>query len=401
MTLPRVKITLANGALGSVSPSPDGVLGLITTAVAVPATFALNTAYKLTSIEDLTALGVTEENNSRLYKDVSDFYLSAGTGSKAELWIFGVADTVTLAQMTDSTVITYARTLLQAANGRIRGLVFSRNPAAEYVPVVTNGVDVDVETAIVNAQALCAYSQDTYQAPIFALIEGRSYSGVPADLTDMRQATTNRVAVFIGDIVSDSGDACIGILAGRIAKIGVQRNIGRMKDGALPLSAAYIKDKAVGLADSEGIHDKGYITMRTFTGRVGIFFSDDPLCAKVSDDYSQLTARRTVDKAYRIAYDTLLDELLDELPVLSDGTLQPAVIKAWQASVENAISLQMTANGELSADSNDANDRGVQCFIDATQNVVSTSKVEAVIRVRPFGYSRYIDVELGFQTVTS
>ncbi len=401
MSLPRVKIAFVNGALGAVSPSPDGVLGLVTTAVAVPSTFALLTAYKLTSLDDLTALGVTEANNPRLYKDVSEFYTSAGTGSKAELWIFGVADTVTLAEMTDSTVGTYARALLQAANGRIRGLIFSRKPDVSYVPTITNGIDADVETAVVNAQVLCAYSQDTYQAPIFTIIEGRAYAGVPADLADMRQATTNRVAVFIGDTVTDSGDACVGTLAGRIAAIQVQRNIGRMKDGALPLSAAYLKDKAVGLADSEGVHDKGYITMRTFTGRVGIFFSDDPLCAKVSDDYSQLTARRTVDKAYRIAYDTLLDELLDELPVLSDGTLQPAVVKAWQAKVESAISLQMTANGELSADPNDANDRGVQCFIDATQNVVSTSKVSTVIRVRPFGYSRYIDVELGFQTITS
>jgi hypothetical protein len=399
--LPRVKIDFANGALGAVSPSPDGVMGLVCTAVAVLATFALLTPYKLTSIEDLTTLGVTEANNPRLYKDVSEFYLEAGTGSKAELWIFGVADTVTLTNMTDSTVTTYARALLQAANGRIRGLIFSRKPAGAYVPVVTNGMDSDVYSAVVNAQALCAYSQDTYQAPIFAIIEGRAYTGVVANLTDMRQATTNRVAVLISDTVSDSGNACVGILAGRIAKIGVQRNIGRLKSGALAISAAYIKDKSVAVADVAGVHDKGYITIRSFTGRVGYFFSDDPLCAKVSDDYSQLTARRTVDKAYRIAYDTLLEELLNELPVLADGTLLPSAAKAWEAKVEKAISLSMTANKELSADPNDANDRGVQCFIDPKQNVVSTSRVAGSCRVRPFGYARYIDFELGFQTVTS
>jgi hypothetical protein len=399
--LPRVKIDFANGALGAVSPSPDGVLGLVCTAVAVASTFNLLTAYKLTSIDDLTALGVTEANNPGLYKQVREFYLEAGTGSKAELWIFGVADTVTLAQMTDSTVATYARTLLQAANGAIRGLIFARKPAGGYTPTVTNGLDSDCFTAVTNAQALCAYSQDTYQAPIFAIIEGRAYTGIPANLTDMRQATTNRVAVLIGDTASDSTHACVGLLAGRIAKIGVQRNIGRMKDGALAISAAYLKDKKAELADVAAVHDKGYISIRTFTGRVGYFFSDDPLCAKVSDDYSQLTARRTVDKAYRIAYDTLLEELLDELPVLPDGTLQPSLVKAWQAKVEKAISLQMTANGELSADQTDPNDRGVQCFIDHTQNVVSTSKVTGTIRVRPFGYARYIEVSLGFATITA
>lgn len=399
--LPRVKIEFANGALGAVSPSPDGVLGLICTGVTVASTFVLLTPYKITSMDDLALLGITEANNPCMYKHVRDFYLEAGTGSKAELWIMGCADTVTLANMTDSTVTTYARALLQAANGRIRGVLFARKPGVGYTPTVTNGLDSDVFTAVTNAQVLGQYSQDTYQAPIFSIIEGRAYTGIPANLTDMRQATTNRVAVLIGDTANDSGNACVGLIGGRLAKIPVQRNIGRMKSGALAISAAYLKDKKVEVADVAGVHDKGYISIRTFTGRVGYFFTDDPTCAKVSDDYSQLTARRTVDKAYRIAYDTLLDELLDELPVLPDGTLQPVTVKAWQSKVENAISLQMTANKELSADPNDANDRGVKCFIDSAQNVVSTSKVVGTVSVRPFGYSRYIDISLGFQAIVT
>lgn len=400
MALPRVKIVLANGALGAVAPLADGVLGLITTAVAVPDTFELNKAYKITSLDDLATLGITEANNPRLYKDVSQFYTEAGTGSKAELWIFGVADTVTLEDMVDSTSTTTARALFEAANGRIRGIIISRKPDVAYTPTITNGIDADVEAAIVKAQVLGQYAQDTYKAPCFVIIEGREYSGVSADLSDQRQSTDNRVAVFIGDTESDSGDAAVGILAGRIAKIQVQRNPGRVKDGSLAIASAYIKDKDARVADVAGIHDKGYISLRTYTGRNGYYISDDPMCAKVSDDYSQLTARRTIDKAFRIAYDTLLDELLDNLPVYPDGTLVPAIVKAWQAKVETAISLQMTANGELSADPDDPNDRGVQCYIDASQNVVSTSKVNVSIKVRPFGYSRYIDVELGFQTVT-
>ena len=60
----------------------------------------------------------------------------------------------------------------------------------------------------------------------------------------------------------------------------------------------------------------------------------------------------------------------------------------------------MTANGELSADVTNPKDRGVQCFIDPTQNIVSTSRINIKVRVRPFGYGRYIDVYLGFKTVT-
>ena len=42
-----------------------------------------------------------------------------------------------------------------------------------------------------------------------------------------------RVGVLIGDTISQSKGAAIGILAGKLASIPVQRHIGRVKDGAL------------------------------------------------------------------------------------------------------------------------------------------------------------------------
>lgn len=401
MALPRVLVNFANGALGAVAPSADGVLGLICTAVAVSTTFALKTAYKITSLADLEALGVTAANNPRLHAEVTDFYLQAGAGSKIPLWIFGVSDTTTLTNMATSTDATMAPALLVAAQGEIRGLLFAREPAAGYTPTVTAGIDADCYTAATAAQALCAYAQDTLKTPIFAIIEGRSYTGVPANLTDMTESTLNRVAILIGDTESDTGDAAIGLLGGKIASLPVQRNIGRVKDGALAVSNAYVKATAVALADVESIHNKGFITFRAHVGRNGVFFSNDPLCTTISDDYHRLALRRVADKAYRIAYATLLNNLLDELPVLSDGTLQPAVAKNWETQVENAISLSMTANGELSADATNANDRGVKCYIDPSQVVTSTSKVTGVIRIRPFGYADYIEFSLGFEPVTS
>ena len=54
----------------------------------------------------------------------------------------------------------------------------------------------------------------------------------------------------------------------------------------------------------------------------------------------------------------------------------------------------MTAAGELSAD---ADGTGCKAYVDPTQNVLSTSKIELTLKVRPFGYARYVDVKLGFQ----
>lgn len=396
--LPRIKIYFQNGALNQVVPSPDGTLGIVCTGTAVASTFALATAYVLRSLDQLTDLGVTDANNPSLYKIVADFYVQAGEGT--EVWIMAFPDTVKLSDMVDQTQ-NYAKKLIQAATGKIRGIVISRTPASGYTMTTEDGLDADVALAISNAQALGGYAADTLFAPIFTIVEGYGYTGTAADLADLTQETNNRVGVFIGNTTGAGDNQAMGIIAGRIASTAVQQNIGRVKDGPLSPVKTYIKSTPAELADVNMIHDKGYITFRTYIGRSGYFFNDDSLATKVTDDYNHLTARRTIDKAFRIAYDTLLDQLLDAIPVNANGTMQAPQVKTWQMLVENAIATQMTANGELSADATDPKDRGVQCYIDPNQNIVSTSMMNVAVRVRPFGYARYIDVYLGFQVVNS
>ena len=89
--------------------------------------------------------------------------------------------------------------------------------------------------------------------------------------------------------------------------------------------------------------------------------------------------------------------MLDEIEVNKDGTMQIAVIKSWQSAVEGAINRQMTANGELSG----GDEGGCECYIDPTQNVLSSSKVHLVLKVRPYGYARQIEVDLGFLVTNS
>jgi hypothetical protein len=398
--LPRVKIAFENGALGSVLPSPDGVLGILCTGAIVASKFALLTPYIIKSFAELeTTYGITVANNPNIVKIFSDFYAEAEEGT--EVWLMAFANTVTLAQMVDSTIAANGKALVLAANGRLRGLIVARTPAGGYTPVVTAGIDSDVAAAVLAAQTLAEWAATTLMAPLFVMIEGRAYTGVPANLTDQGTLTKNRVGILIGDTVISSDNACMGLLAGRIASIPVQRNIGRVKDGALATLTAYLKDKTVEQADPGSVHDKGYITLRNFVGRTGYFFSDDHLCTLPTDDYHTLTARRTVDKAYRIAYDTLLNELLDEIPVNDDGTIAATKAKSIETKVENAIINSMTVNGELGNNPGDQNDTGVSCYIDHTQNLVSTNQLNVVVKVKPFGYAKYIDVKLGFKTLTS
>jgi hypothetical protein len=398
--LPRVKIVFENGALGSVLPSPDGVLGILCTGAVVATKFALLTPYIIKSFAELeTTYGITVANNPNIVKIFSDFYAMAEEGT--EVWLMAFANTVLLADMVDSTIATNAKALVLAANGRLRGLIVARTPAVGYTPITTSGLDGDVAAAVLKAQILADWSATTLMAPLFVMIEGRAYTGASASLTDYTTNTKNRVGILIGDTIVSSGNACMGLLAGRIASIPVQRNIGRVKDGSIATLTAFIYDKKVEQADPGSIHAKGYITLRNFVGRSGYFFSDDLLCTLATDDYHTLTARRTVDKAFRIAYDTLLNELMDEIPVNDDGTIAATKAKSIETKVENAIINSMTINGELGNNPGDQNDTGVSCFIDHTQNLVSTATLNVVVKVKPFGYAKYIDVKLGFKTLTA
>lgn len=399
--LPRVKIDFANGALGSVSPSADCVVGMVVTGtdVAGDGKLKAGTAYILKKFEDLNTLGVTEANNAFLYKQVKEFYTQAGDGQ--ELWLMAVPATVKPSDALDRTNA-YARKLIQVANGRIRALAVAYQPAQGYVATLENGLDNDVLTAATNGQALAQWATTQLYAPLFVIIAARGYKKTNiASLPDLTTMSFNRVGMLIGDTVTESEGAAIGLLAGRIAECPVQRHIGRIKDGALAIAKVYIDDEDPSTADVETLHDKGYITFRCFTGKSGYYFTDDCLACAVSDDYRSIARRRVIDKAYRIAYATMLENVNDEIPITNEGYLVPSVVKAWETEMVAAIVNQMTALGELGADPDDSADMGVQCYINPEQQIASTSRIAVQLKVKPHGYSKYIDVELGFTTINS
>jgi hypothetical protein len=399
--LPRVKILFENGALGSVTQNADGVVGLVSTAAPVTDNLQLATPYVLHTLDDLVQLGVTADENDAntfLYRHVKEFYDEAGSGT--ELWLICFPNTEKASNMVDKTR-NDAKLLIQAAAGRLRAIAVAFNPAAGYVPDIINGLDADVEATMLNAQSLAEWATDSLFAPLFVMLEAREFNGNVVDLEDLATYEYNRVGLLLGDTKENSQGAAVGLLLGRIARIPVQRHIGRVLDGALKTLTAFINDKTAETADTETINNKGYITFRTFTGKSGYFFSDDSLATKTNDDYRSIARRRTIDKAYRIAYLSLIESLNNELPITEAGELVPAMAKSWESEVESAIVNQMTAEGNLGIDTTDAGDKGVKCYINYAQKVAVNNKVEISLKVKPYGYAKYIDVKLGFITITN
>lgn len=368
--LPRVKINYLNGQLGTVPESEDGLFGLVFVGFDVPEAVNTLEAHSIRSVADLEALGFTAEGYAEIHQQVEEFYGEAEVGTKLVVIFYNEDNVEDL--LTDS-----ADALIEIVSAEeLRGLFV-------YDTASSGGT----QTIVAAAQEIAVNSTNEHFAPIFICLAS-------AGTSDYSKADSNRVCLLCGG-AAENGTSGIGLMAGRLASIPVHRNIGRVKDGALNAETMYVAGNPVypGMPDVADIHDKCYITPRAYVGLSGYYFADDCMACDPTDDYAHLTARRTVDKAYRIAYQTLVQFMLDEIEVNEDGTMQNGVLKSWQQAVENAINRQMTAKGELSA----TDGEGCVCFIDPTQNVLATSRIELTLKVRPYGYARFIDVNLGFQ----
>lgn len=402
--LPGLDIKFDNGNLDKVVSTADGVLGLLASAVAVVDTFELDKPYEIKGMQDVAALGIMPDvNNYKLHKTLREYYEQAGDGTK--LWLIGFAKTTKVSDWFTADVVTGVapvEAVLNKANGEISGVFTSFSPDGSYVSTVTNGLDEDVALAKQKAQLFAKNYTNKKYSPFFVILEGYNYSGVDADLPNLLEEANNRVAVFIGETekrtatVASLG-AATHILAGRLAQTQVHENAGKVKNGALENLKAYIVDTPVEECDVEALHDKGYITFRTHVRKSGYYITDDALATDPEiDDYSNISLRRVIDKAYKLAYNVGVEEILNDFDVNNDGTISPFYAKTVEGAIEQEIAVQMTAKGELSANPADKDDLGVIAKFNTTKNVVQTNRVEMQLRVRPKGYVRFFDIALGF-----
>ena len=391
MALPSVKIKFNNGAISSVVPSADKVVGMIVSAAASGG-FALNKAYNLYHLSDLESIGVTKTNNSYLYEQVRQFYAQAGEG--AELWIWGTLKSDKPSAMLDKDV-KIAPEFIKASNGRIRILAACWDSTGSTI----TGIDPDVEEAIANGQELGEWATETLYAPILTCVYVYGYTNSLADtITDLTQGNKNRVSAFIGTI-NDVNTPALATFVGKIASCEVQTHIGKVSDGALNITKAYVGGVTPENAKLEQLNNKGYNTFRTFVGKSGYFVSEDHTATSLTDDDYSIANRRVIDTAYRLAYSTLLEFVNGEVPVTDNGTMPAGVSGSIQGAIESTIINNMTAYGNLGNDPDNSNDTGVKCYIDPSQNVVSTSTIKVNIKVKPYGYARYIEANLGFFTI--
>ena len=383
--LPNIKFNISNNGLGRLQADIQKIPGLIITGVTVEDKVTIGKSYQLFSVEEAENLGIDNVSNPFAYKHVKQFYDYAGEG--AELWIMLVSDATTMAQMVDKSGV-IATKLIQDAGGKIRVLgVIKKSVGTEESE---NGLDADVDASVIASQTLAEYFAEKYY-PFRVILSGNNFNGSVTDLKDYSATNYNRVSIVLAN-TDGQKEACIGLTLARLGSTPVQRNIGRVKDGSVEEIQAYFTNgnKVESTSTSwETVHNKSYIFLRNYVGRAGFFFSDDPTCTKQEDDFKSLANGFVMDKAILIAYNALVNELLDEVPVATTGLIHPAIIKNWQTNIETQINGLMTSVGELS---------GCEVYINENQNILSTGILNVSIALQPVGYAKYIEVNIGFTT---
>lgn len=285
-------------------------------------------------------------------------------------------------------------TLQSFANGKIRQVGILK----------TLGVAANFSTDTTAIQVQCKAQSDLHK-PLSAIFAGDITAVTDlSTLTDMATQTNNLVSCVIGQDAAGQGNylyktsalsiTVLGATLGAVALSSVSEDIAwiskyNISSGAECDTIGFANGQLV-TAQSQSLlntlDNRRYIFLIKYVGIAGSYFNDSHCSVAVTSDYAYIENNRTIDKAIRGVYSSLLPNLNSPLVLNANGTLTDTTVAYFigQASVNLD---QMVRDVELSA---------YKVDIDTMQNVLSTSNLTVSVKLVPIGVARQITVNIGF-----
>lgn len=380
MLFPGVSVNVTNANLLRSIDAPDGVGAIVATATVAA---NIGKVEQVFSLQDAEKKGYTFADEPFLHEKIEEFYKELGGNQK--LWVMGVAETMTMANVVDSTNANGLRKLLLAA-GDVTRVAIARKPSAGY-NAGTKFLDSDVPAAVLGCLPLCQAQQKKNQ-PIRILLEGRIAKENVINDFKPNEANNGFVGVVLGGTKAD-GSASVGVALARACKYPVHVKIGSGQNGALTVGQIYIGTTPIEeRLDIENLHDEGFITFQRRPGTAGYFFGRDNMCT--TDDYCILVHGGVIDKAQRIAAAAYTPYIENNVRINADGTINDNDAKHLEDILKASIRSGM--NEQIS---------DVDVIINPSQNIINTSNLEVQVKILPLGYLTWITVTLGLTTELS
>jgi hypothetical protein len=304
--------------------------------------------------------------------------------------------------------------------------LFTTTPASYTTTDLTNAwnaVVTDVRTwglCHVIGQASTASASATQLASIDSLLQTaavnyrytRGFMEVPVD-------ATNTVSVDLAAFAASASTrvcACAGlaymtsVINGRVlprniawqasaraAQVPIAQDLGRVATGPLKQIPGSIP-AAVGLPAgakplvydeqvSGGLDAGRFLTARSIIGQAGFFITNPNVMAPIGSDFKWLQYGRVMDVACTALRAAAITFLNDTILVNNDGTIRETSARLIEqfcnSYVRNAL-----GQGNIS---------DLQISVNRTTNVLSTSTLPITLRILPLGYSKYIQLDVGFK----
>lgn len=417
-------INKLNGGLGRTNPPGDNSIGIvISNPDALPSGVTAGQVYKLWSVKDAEAVGITASYDStnkmlahyhideffRLAPDAELFVIFAGNKNQSEI-----------CTLTSGSSTIHELVLSEEAARKIKYIGIIHNPDDEYVPVTTDNIDSTVLLAIPKAQAII---DDLFANKIYIdgiMLDGRSF-GIAAitSAPNLRELNAGQVSVCVAcdpliralDIAY-LGHSAVGTALGMLAVRSVNENLGSVDIKNKPANKKGLRDYPLGngivwssamlsggkkvstLTETQqkNLTSLGYIFAGSYEGYAGIFFNSSPTCTEKASDYAYIENNRTWNKAARIVRKTLIPRMKSILKKDASGNISSSSASGMEAIVNSALKVQLVDEDECSA---------AGCYINPAQSVSEENPLKVMVSIQVDDIIHSMEVDLGLTTQIS
>lgn len=387
MALNDVVFVKGVGGLGRPLAGKDFYSALLFFAAALPSGFtSADNIKKLTSVADADNLGIKSTGVTPQIQ-VMRYHIAEYFRMQPQ----GVLYVGIYAVPAGAYGFTEIQTMQNFANGEIRQIgIYKDAVSGVQLSDITaiDGVCKSLDAAHKNISAVLAVDisavtdlttlpdLSTLNANKVSVVISQDGAGAGATLAVAYGKSVGNLGALLGTIAAAKVNESVSWVGKFNASNGTENDTPAMANGQL---VSKLSDSLLGVLNASR-----YVFLRKYVGYAGSYWNDSHTAIVSSSDYAYIENNRTIDKAIRGLYLSMLPDLGSPLLLKADGTLSDISVAALLSDARRNLD-QMLRDGEIST-------YGVN--IDTTQNVASTSKVTISVKDIPVGVARNIEVDI-------
>lgn len=253
--------------------------------------------------------------------------------------------------------------------------VCAANVSAHKELIALYGADIS-GTADISTLADLSLLSANYCTAIIA--QDGAAKGAFLYLTTGKSVTT--LGATLGSVARAKVSHSIAWVAQFNISNGVECDTIAFANGVL-FSSASVTDSLL-----SSLQNKRYLFLRKFVGIAGSFFNENPTSIALNSDYAYISDNRTIQKATRGIYVSVLPALNSPITLNSNGTLTDEAAAYFEGLAGIALN-EMVRNGELS---------GYDVNVNTQQNVLSTGILTINVTLVQIATGRNITVNIGY-----